>query len=204
MVRRLSPIVPGSTERTGVEARERLFAAKYIELKFNGAAAAAAAGFSPKSAVVQASQLLSRKNVQHYIEEALDKVLTKSTRNTDAIIAELEKIGFSSMGDYLHITSDGDPYIDLSKATPEQLDALGEVTVDDYVEGRGEDARDVKRVKIKLLDKKGSLVDLLKYHTNGGKMPGDDNRTININNNTQINITLDQASDEYMRLIDGK
>jgi len=34
------------------------------------------------------------------------------------------------------------------------------VTVKDYVEGRGEDAREVKRVRFKLADKRAALVDL--------------------------------------------
>ena len=41
--------------------------------------------------------------------------------------------------------------------------ALSEVTVDDYIDGRGEGAREVKRIKIKLCDKKGALVDLGKH-----------------------------------------
>ena len=37
---------------------------------------------------------------------------------------------------------------------------LAEVTVEDFVDGRGEDARAVKRVKFKLHDKRAALVDL--------------------------------------------
>ncbi len=38
--------------------------------------------------------------------------------------------------------------------------ALQEVTVEDFTEGRGEDKRDVRRVKFKLYDKRAALVDL--------------------------------------------
>ena len=41
--------------------------------------------------------------------------------------------------------------------------ALSEVTVEDYVEGRGEDARQVKRVKFKLHDKQAALVALARH-----------------------------------------
>ena len=40
--------------------------------------------------------------------------------------------------------------------------AINEITVDDYVEGRGDEARDVKKIKFKLHDKRASIMDLAK------------------------------------------
>jgi phage terminase small subunit len=71
----------------------------------------------------------------------------------------LRKIGFASMGDYMKSTPEGDPYLDFSTLTPDQKAALAEVTVD-FVDGRGENARAVKRVKFKLHDKQAALVSL--------------------------------------------
>jgi phage terminase small subunit len=67
------------------------------------------------------------------------------------------------MADYMKATPGGDPYLDFSDLTPEQTAALVEVTVEDFTEGRGEDARNVRRVKFKLGDKKGALVELGKH-----------------------------------------
>src|SRR5271166_1727765 len=81
----------------------------------------------------------------------------------DMVVDELRKIGFANMADYMKSTPEGDPYPDFSALTPAQTAALSEVTVEDYVEGRGEDARQVKRVKFKLHDKQASLVALARH-----------------------------------------
>src|SRR5712672_3014311 len=56
-----------------------------------------------------------------------------------------------------------DPVLDWSKLTRDQAAALIEVTVEDFLDGRGEDAREVRKVKFKLADKRGPLVDLGKH-----------------------------------------
>jgi hypothetical protein len=64
----------------------------------------------------------------------------------DMVVDELRKIAGANMADYMKSTPEGDPYLDFSTLTPAQTAALAEVTVEDYVEGRGKGARAVKRV----------------------------------------------------------
>ena len=76
------------------------------------------------------------------------------------MVDELRKITGANMSDYMKSTPEGDPYLDFSALSRDQTAALCEVTVEDYLDGRGEDARQVKRVKFKLHDKRAALVDL--------------------------------------------
>jgi hypothetical protein len=55
--------------------------------------------------------------------------------------------------------------------------AVQEITVEEYVNGRGEDARVVRRTKFKLHDKRAALVDLGRHV---GLFPKDGN-TLNVN-----------------------
>ena len=67
------------------------------------------------------------------------------------------------MLDYMKIGPDGDPVLNFAKLTRNQAAALVEVTVEDFLDGRSEDAREVRKVKFKLADKRGAL-DLLGKH----------------------------------------
>ena len=79
------------------------------------------------------------------------------------LLSELSRMGFSNFLDYVNITEEGDAFVDLSSVTQEQAAAIQEVTVNEYMEGKGKDARKVKRTRLKLVDKIRSL-DLLGRH----------------------------------------
>lgn len=81
----------------------------------------------------------------------------------DKIAQELAALGFANMEDYIGTTAEGDAFVDLSSLTRREAAAITEITVEEYTEGRGEDARNVKRTKFKLADKRGALVDLGKH-----------------------------------------
>lgn len=108
------------------------------------------AGYSPKSAHVTASRMLRLAKVQDAIARAQESLAKRTEITPDKVLKELAKLGFSNMADYIKIGSNGDPYIDLSALTRDQASAISEVVVDDFMDGRGEDAREVRRVKFKL------------------------------------------------------
>ena len=72
-------------------------------------------------------------------------------------------MGFVNMMDYMRHGENGDPYVDMSALTRDQAAGLVEFTCEDFKDGRGEEARDVRRIKIKLNDKVRPLIELGKH-----------------------------------------
>lgn len=118
---------------------------------------------SEAAIAVEASRLLDHPKIALRLAEQRQATQQRHDITVDRIVRELALIGFANMLDYVTPQSDGTVYVDLSKLTREQAAAIGEVTVEEYMEGRGEDARPVKRVKFKLSDKRAALVDLGKH-----------------------------------------
>ena len=139
--------------------KQEMFVKEYL-IDLNATQAAIRAGYSKRTARSQGQRLLTNVDIAKAINAAVARRSERTEIEADAVIRELAKIGFANMLDYITIGKDGDPYVDLSKLTREQAAAIGEVTVEDFTDGRGEDARDVRRVKFKLADKRGALVDL--------------------------------------------
>lgn len=135
------------------------FVGEYL-IDLNGTQAAIRAGYSPKTAKEQASRLLTNVNVRAEVERRQKEICAKLGITQEKVVTELANLAFSNMGDYMKCTPSGDPYLDFSGLTREQQAALVEVTVEDYVEGHGDNARDVQKVKFKLADKRAALVDL--------------------------------------------
>lgn len=89
-----------------------------------------------------------------------EKVVERAVISTEQVLEELAKIGFANMLDYARVSSDGEPFINLSDVTRDQAAAIAAFTVEDFKDGRGEDARDVRKVTFKLHDKRSALVDI--------------------------------------------
>ncbi len=106
---------------------------------------------------------LRKPQIAAAIAEAQAERADRLKIDADTVLQEIAKLAYVNMRDFIRLTPDGDAYVNLSNLTREQAAALAEVTIEDFVDGRGEDARNVRRVKIKLADKKGSL-ELLGKH----------------------------------------
>ena len=129
----------------------------------NATQAAIRAGYSAKTAQEQGSQLLSKLMVQDAIAELVKARSERTQITADMVLTELARLAFANMWDFMRIGDDGDPYVDMSAITKEQTTALAEFTCEEFKDGRGEDARDVRRVKIRLHPKLPALVELGKH-----------------------------------------
>jgi phage terminase small subunit len=65
-------------------------------------------------------------------------------------------MAYANIADYTALVGP-ERVIDLRAATRDHLAAVQEITVEDYKEGRGENARDVRRTRIKLADKQAAI-----------------------------------------------
>lgn len=139
-----------------LSAREQAFVQQYLICRV-GTQAAIKAGYAEKSAKVTASKLLTKANLAAAIAEGEKQAAKRAEVTLDDVVAELARVAFSGMSKFIRISPDGDPIIDLSNCTEADLDLLAETTIEEFAKGWGEDARDVRRIKIKPLDRFDAL-----------------------------------------------
>lgn len=104
--------------------------------------------------------------VKTEMERREAEVRSKYEVTHDRIMGELARIAFASIRDLASVDDEGNLIIDpktLGGASPDDLKALGEVTVETYVEGKGDDAVTVKKIKVKPWPKLQALDQLMRH-----------------------------------------
>lgn len=110
--------------------------------------------------------IFSRPDVVAEMERREARTRGRYDVSYDRVVEEIAKVAFASIADFAEITEDGGFILNertMALATPEELAALGEVTVETYMEGHGDDAEEVKRVKIKPWNKLQALEMIMKH-----------------------------------------
>ena len=154
-----------------LDERKELFCREYLANGKNATAAYIKAGYSPNGASAGASRLLRSVKVSQRIRE-LDSVrfakvraqlgdLTLSAENS---LRHIAAMAYGSIGPFLRTYEDGSVAFDFSRATAEQLLAVKETNVVDRMVGKGENARLVRRTKVKLHPKMPALLALAKKY----------------------------------------
>lgn len=115
------------------------------------------AGGSPNGAAQAAVNLLKKDSIKKLIDEIDAERAERLKVTPERIIAELAKMAHVNMDDFTVIQADGSIITDFSGVDRDQMAGVQEVIVETYMEGKGDDAREVKKVRFKLADKKGAL-----------------------------------------------
>jgi phage terminase small subunit len=115
---------------------------------------------APDSADASAARLLADAKVAARVSELQVEAAKQTSATAARVLEEMAKLAFANMADFFQVGADGAPRLDWGSLTRDQKAALQEVTVDIFTDGRGDDAREVRRVKFRLADKRAVLVDL--------------------------------------------
>ena len=140
--------------------RRRRFVEEYL-VDLNAQAAARRAGYSAGNK--DHARLARTPEVAAAIAAAMAERSRRTGITADAVLAELARIGFSNMLDYMRVGETGELVVDLSTLDRDKAAAIAEITVEDLKDSRRADAGERQRIRFKLLDKRGALVDLGKH-----------------------------------------
>ena len=131
--------------------KQKRFVSEYI-IDLNAKQAAIRAGYSPKTAEVQASRLLSLVKVQAEISKAMEDRGKRTGITQDRVLAELSAIAFAKATDYVEVDDVGSVKIKpTAELTDEQKKAIASIK-----EG-------ANGIEIKLTDKTKAL-EMLSRH----------------------------------------
>jgi phage terminase small subunit len=113
-------------------------------------------------------------------EQATERAVRHLALTKEAVGREFALVGFANMMDFTALDAEGRRVLDLTNMTREQMAAVHEMSVDYYVDGKGENALRVKKVKVKLHPKITALTSLARLFgwIVDGRSPDDDVRRI--------------------------
>jgi phage terminase small subunit len=155
----------------------------------------------PAETVAASDGMLERPMVTAAIAERIATLAADSELTVRRVVKELMGIAFASIGDYMTIGEDGQPYFDLARCTPEQLAAVQSIDVEEQMTRTGLN----RKFKIKLHDKLAGIDKLARYM---GILEADNPhwRADQPRNVTPVlpgAITTDGAADRYAAMING-
>lgn len=114
--------------------------------------------FTPEQ-VASSRGFLERPLVLAAIGERINQIARDTELSVERVLKVISNIAFSNIENYFDIGEDGQPYLNLSKATPDQMEAVQSITIEEQTSRSG-----MKRtIKFAMHDKLGAARDLMKY-----------------------------------------
>lgn len=118
----------------------------------------------PASALrVRVWELAHEPLVQAAIAERQREIAAKIAITPERVLQEIAKIAFFNRAKIMRVAADGTPYYDFSDVTEDDWAAIATVSVKEFKDGRGDDARDAIEIKIGEHSKTDALEKLAKY-----------------------------------------
>ena len=138
--------------------RQRAFVAEYL-VDLNGTQAAIRAGYSPATAVVQASQLLIEPHIAAAVERGKAQRLASVNITAESVLSEMDALARSNVENY--VISDEGQVVLAEGAPPNAMAAVQSIKKKTRVETRRNGTEVIETryydVELKLWDKVGSL-----------------------------------------------
>ncbi len=142
--------------------KQKRFVQEYL-IDLNATAAAKRAGYSEKTAYSQGQRLLKNVEVQAAIQKAEQERSERTEISADRVLEELAIVAFADMGHYVQLAEDGGVYLDFSAIPEGGTRAIAEIVQDEFGEGKGSEARTIRRTRFKLHSKLGALAAIAKH-----------------------------------------
>jgi hypothetical protein len=177
-------------ERTAARNGERISLALYRAI--------------PADVVAASRGMLDIPLVRAAIAERINEIAAASELTIHRVIKEWMAIGFASIGDYMQIGEDGQPYFDLARCTPEQLAAIKSIEIEESGDGMSRAAK--RKFKFVLHDKLGGLEALSKYM---GLLERDnphwraEQPRERVPASLPASVSIDEAANRYAQMING-
>ena len=127
------------------------FVGEYL-IDGNSAQSAIRSGYSPAGANRAGWRLLQDPEVAAAIADAQAARAQRTQIDADWVLERLRRIADSNMLAYVALDADGAAHTDLRPVTRDQAYAISEILTEEYVEGHGPSAAQMKSVKLKLKD----------------------------------------------------
>lgn len=119
---------------------------------------------SKRAAITAFGRLLLKADFAARIAELKGEAAQGAVMTANEVLLGLSNLARANMQDYMRVGPSGEPVLDFGALTRDQAAALQEVTVEEFTDGHGDDARPVRKVKFKLADKRAALNDLGRHH----------------------------------------
>jgi hypothetical protein len=160
--RKLKPLLKRETGKKLNPQQIAAIDAYFGPAKFKKVTALRMAGYAHPDGYVRMWEFPA---VKAEVERRNELIRAKYDVTYESVVDEIAKIAFANLDSFMKYDEDTGDFVgfDLSKADLHEIAALGELTVETYVEGQGENAETVKRVRLKPYNKLSALEALMRH-----------------------------------------